>query len=48
MTKPFSYNFADYLELLNKCFKSICSIVMGLHNEQISNRNTVHGAESLT
>ncbi len=48
MTKPFSYNFADYLELLNEQFKSICSIVMGLHNEQVTNRNAVHGAESLT
>ncbi len=48
MIKLFSYNFADYLELLNERFKSISSIFMGLHNEQVCNRNAVHDAESLT
>ncbi len=48
MIKPFSYNFADYLDLLNERFKSIRSIVMGLHNEQVSKVNAVHGAESIS
>ncbi len=48
MTKPFSYNFADYLDLLNERFKSIRIMVTNLHNEQVTNRHAVHGEESLT
>ncbi len=48
MIKPFSYNFANYLDLLNELFKSIRSIVMGLHNEQVSKVNAVHGAENIS
>ncbi len=43
-----SYNFANYLDLLNERFKSIRSLVMGLHDKQVRNCNVVHGAESLT
>ncbi len=48
MTKPFSYNFADYLDLLNERFRAIRSMVTNLHNEQVTNRHAVHGAESPT
>ncbi len=48
MTKPFSYNFADYLDLLNERFRAIRSMVTHLHNEQVTNRHAVHGAESPT
>ncbi len=48
MTRPCNYNFADYLDLLNECFNLICSIVMGLHNEEVAKINTAHSAGSPT
>ncbi len=48
MTRPCNYNFADYLDLLDERFKSIRSIIMGLHNEQVTKRNTAHGTGSPT
>ncbi len=48
MTRPCNYNFADYLDLLNECFKSIRSIALGLHNEEVAKSNTAHSAGNPT